>query len=112
MSPGAELMDTPGVLVPKIATKQAQWMLAVCGAVPRDRYDPEQVVTAFHRWLVQQRPRTRVPDLESFARARGLIRRGGELDYHNAAQSYIRTLNEGTFGRITFEHVGDDAKTA
>jgi len=112
MRPNVELMDTPGILVPKIATKAAQWKLAISGALPRDRYDPEQVAVAFHRWLMQRRPRTRVPDLESFAASRGFVRRGGEIDYHNAATSYIRALNDGTFGRISFESVEDDSQAA
>lgn len=112
MSPSVELMDTPGILVPKIATKDAQWMLAISGALPRDRYDPEQVAVAFHRWLQRRRPHTRVPDLEAFAAQRGFVRRGGKIDYHNAAQSYISALDSGTFGRITLESVDDDAQAA
>ena len=30
-----ELMDTPGILVPKIGSPEAQWKLALVGAVPR-----------------------------------------------------------------------------
>ncbi len=112
LPPNVEIMDTPGILVPKIATKDAQWMLAISGALPRDRYDPEQVAVAFHRWLMRRRPRSRVPDLEAFAASRGFVRRGGKIDYHNAAQSYVSALNEGTFGRITFETVDDDAQAA
>jgi ribosome biogenesis GTPase A len=112
MAPGIELMDTPGVLVPKIAGQEAQWMLAMCGALPRERYDAEEIAHAFHRWLVQRRPRTRVPDLEAFARARGFMRRGGEIDYHNAALSYVRAFNEGSFGRISFETPAGDAEAA
>ncbi|HLX26628.1 MAG TPA: ribosome biogenesis GTPase YlqF [Candidatus Cybelea sp.] len=103
LSPNVELMDTPGILVPKIAGKEAQWKLAVCSAVPRERYDPEAVARAFHDWVVAHRPRARVPDLDEFAAQRGFVRRGGEIDYHNAAQSYLRVLNEGTFGRFSFE---------
>lgn len=104
MPGGVELMDTPGILVPKIATPEAQWKLAMVGAVPRERYEPQEVVAHFHQWLVDHRAgRTRVPDLESFARARGFTRKGGELDLHNAAQSYVAAFNEGAFGRITFE---------
>jgi ribosome biogenesis GTPase A len=112
MLPNVEVMDSPGILVPKIATKDAQWKLAACGALPRDRYDPEQIAVAFHRWLRRQRPRTRVPDLEAFAASRGFVRRGGEIDYHNAAQAYLRALNEGVFGRISLESVKDDAEAA
>jgi ribosome biogenesis GTPase A len=99
-----ELMDTPGILVPKISSPDAQWKLALVGAVPRERYDPEDVCIRFHRWLVETtKGRTKVPDIEAFARARGFLRRGGEVDYHNAAQSYIKDFNDGKFGRITLE---------
>lgn len=111
LSNDAELMDSPGILVPKIATPQAQWKLAICGALPRDRYDPEHVADEFHRWLTAHRPALRAPDLQAFAAARGFVRRGGAMDYHNAARSYIRELNDGTFGRITFER-DDDAEAA
>jgi ribosome biogenesis GTPase A len=104
-----ELMDTPGILVPKIASAQAQWKLALIGAVPRERYDPYEVSVEFHRWLVDKTAgRTTVPDLAAFAAARGFIRRGGEIDEHNAAQSYIKAFNDGVFGRISLESPGDD----
>ncbi|MDP9111494.1 MAG: ribosome biogenesis GTPase YlqF [Candidatus Eremiobacteraeota bacterium] len=108
-----ELMDTPGILVPKISTPDAQWKLALVGAVPRDRYDPEDIVTRFHRWLTERTGgRTKVPDLETFVRTRGFMRRGGEADYHNAAQSYIKDFNDGKFGRITLEAPPNDAEAA
>ena len=108
-----ELMDTPGILVPKIGSPEAQWKLALVGAVPRERYDPEDIAIRFHRWLTQTtNGRTKVPDLETFSRARGFMRRGGEVDYHNAAQSYIKDFNDGKFGRITLEFAPqDDAET-
>ncbi|MBV8499739.1 MAG: ribosome biogenesis GTPase YlqF [Candidatus Eremiobacteraeota bacterium] len=111
LAPNVELMDTPGVLPPKISDVAAQWKLALCGAVPRNRYDPAAVVGAFHCWLVERRPRTSVPDLETFAEARGFVRRGGETDYHNAAASYISAFNDGVFGRISLE-IPDDAEAA
>jgi ribosome biogenesis GTPase A len=106
-----ELMDTPGLIPPKISTAEAQWKLALCGAVPRNRYDPQEIAGAFHRWLVARDPRTNVPDLQAFAASRGFVRRGGDVDYHNAAQSYIRAFNEGVFGRISLE-APDDAEAA
>ncbi len=113
VGPGLELMDTPGILVPKISSPDAQWKLAMVGAVPRDRYDPEDVSGRFHRWLMETtQERTRVPDLERFAASRGFKRKGGEPDYHNAAQSYIKDFNDGKFGRITLEPAPyDDAQS-
>ena len=114
VSPTLELMDTPGILVPKISSPDAQWKLALVGAVPRERYDPEDVAARFHRWLRDVTDgRTKVPDLETFAKSRGFMRRGGEVDMHNAAQSYIKDFNDGKFGRITLERAPrNDAETA
>ncbi|HEY1428648.1 MAG TPA: ribosome biogenesis GTPase YlqF [Candidatus Tumulicola sp.] len=110
LAPGIELMDSPGILVPKIATADAQWKLAISGAIPRDRFDAEEVVATFHAWA-QAAGKRSIPDLAEFARARGVVRRGGEYDLHNAASAYMAALNDGTFGRLTFEFA-DDAQAA
>ena len=102
-----ELLDTPGLLPPKLAAGATHWKLAICGAVPRDKYDPQEIAAEFHSWLLERNPRTKVPDLAAFAARRGFIRRHGEIDYHNAAQSYIRAFNEGAFGRISLENPDD-----
>ncbi len=113
LAPTIELMDTPGILVPKIDTADAQWKLAMIGAVPRERYDPVEVSAHFHRWLVEHTGgRTKVPDLAGFASARGFVRQGGEADEHNAAQSYIKAFNDGTFGRMSLESPDDDNQAA
>ncbi len=114
VGPNLELMDTPGILVPKISSPEAQWKLALVGAVPRERYDPEDIAIRFHRWLHETtKGRTKIPDLETFAKVRGFMRKGGEVEYHNAAQSYIKDFNDGKFGRVTLESApSDDAKTA
>jgi ribosome biogenesis GTPase A len=103
VQPKLEVMDTPGILVPKIATPQAQWQLALTGALPRERFDAEDVVARFAAWAHAERPALDVPDLETFARARGFARRGGEVDLHNAAGAYLKEFGEAKFGRITFE---------
>jgi ribosome biogenesis GTPase A len=98
-----EIMDTAGILVPKIDSAQAQWKLAVVGAVPRARFDPEDVATRFHRWLLETQPGSAVPELETFAQSRGFLRRGTMVDMHNAAAAYLKELGDGAFGRMTLE---------
>jgi len=107
LAPNAELMDTPGVLPPKISGAEAQWKLALCAAVPQARSDPQEVAAAFHRWLCARGAAESVPDLEAFAAQRGFLRRHGEIDYHNAALSYVRAFNDGAFGRISLEDTSD-----
>jgi len=101
VSPTLEIMDTPGILMPRIETLDAQWQLALCNALPRERYDAEEVVAKFTAWAADHR--RDVPDLETFAGKRGFLRRGNDIDYHNAAGAYIKDFNLAKFGRITFE---------
>lgn len=109
---GLEVMDTPGILVPKIESLQAQWMLAITGAIPRERFDPADVAERFSLWLIDKTEgRTTVPDLTTFANTRGFLKRGNVWDLHNAATSYIKDFNDGKFGRITFELPPDDPQT-
>jgi len=97
-----ELIDTAGILVPKIDTPEAQWKLAMIGAVPRARFDAEDVVGRFAAWAAE-RGRSSVPDLETYAKSRGFVRRGNVVDMHNAAWAYMKEFNEGRFGRLTLE---------
>lgn len=100
----AEILDTPGVLEPKIANAETAWQLALCGVLPESAFDVEQVASRFGAWLAQHRPReSGVLDLETFARQRGMLRHGGEPDRLNAARTLVKEFRAGTFGRITFE---------
>lgn len=111
LAPNIELMDTPGVLQPKISSPAAQWKLAICGAVPHDHYDPQEVVAAFYNWLTARDRGSQAPDLATFAARRGFVRRRGEIDYHTAAHSYVRAFNDGAFGRISLEAPDDTEAT-
>lgn len=101
VSPTLEIMDTPGILPPKIETVEARWQLALCNALPRERYDAQEVIAKFIEWA--RLHRRDVPDLEAFARKRGFLRRGSGVDYHNAAGAYVKDFNLAKFGRISFE---------
>ncbi len=110
LSPRIELMDTPGILMPKIASQTSQWKLAAVGAVPSERYDPQEVAGRLERW-VRQRDLGRVPPLDAFTAERGFVQRGGKVDAHTAAQSYLRAFDQGKFGRISLESPDDAEAT-
>jgi len=97
-----ELMDTAGILVPKIDTADRQWKLALVGAVPRARFDAEDVVDRFARWAAEH-DLSEVPDLATFAQSRGFVRHGTMPDMHNAAWAYLKEWGDGRFGRMTLE---------
>jgi len=100
---GLEIMDTAGILVPRIDSADSQWKLALVGAVPRARFDAEDVVTRFHRYAQATGHATEVQDLETFATSRGFYSHGTVLNTHNAAWAYIKDWSDGKFGRMTLE---------
>ncbi len=107
LSQRVEILDTPGVLPPRIGSAASQWKLAASGAVPSERFDPEEVAHSLARWA-RRRGLHGVPELEAFAVARGFVRRGGKVDEHNAAQSYLHAFGGGKFGRISLESPDDE----
>jgi ribosome biogenesis GTPase A len=99
-----ELLDTPGILAPKITSAAAAWQLALCGSLPDSAFDAEEVVAKFGEWLRVHRPADAEEyELSSFARRHGMIRRGGEIDARNAARKLIARFRDGALPKITFE---------
>ncbi|HXW76747.1 MAG TPA: GTPase [Candidatus Eremiobacteraceae bacterium] len=109
-APDVELLDTPGLLPPRIESEDAAWQLAACGTLPESAFDAEDAAEHLHRWLLANRPRlARDVDVESFALAHGMRVRGGELDRANAARKLLSLFRGGKLFRITFERPKDGA---
>lgn len=101
---GVELLDTPGLLPPRVESAQAAWQLSLCGSLPESAFDMEETVDEFARWLAKNRPRSApLADLDAFAAERGMRRRGGELDRRNAARTFVAMFRAGDLFRVTFE---------
>ena len=99
-----DILDTPGVLAPRITSQTVAWQLAVCGILPESAFDAEEVVDRLSAWLgLSATNHSGVPDVEMFARERGMLRRGGEIDRRNAARTYLKEFRAGNLGRVTFE---------
>ena len=88
----------------KIPTDEAQWMLAITGALPRERYDRGRRRRALCAGRTSTLPKLAVPDLETFARQRGFVRKGDDDSTRTMprAPTCARSAT-GKFGRITFE---------
>jgi ribosome biogenesis GTPase A len=99
-----DVLDTPGVLEPRITDPMSAWQLGLCGILPDSAFDAEDVVEQFGTWLKTKRPqRKSMSDLETFARQRGIIQLRGDLDRRKAAKLLIKEFRAGRLGRITFE---------
>lgn len=110
------LVDTPGMMWPKIQYPTDGLMLAASHAIGVNAIIEEEVATFLSDLLLQRYPSlltTRyglTPEgmdgigvLEHIAIRRGFRARGGELDVEKAALTLLQDYRSGTLGRISLE---------
>lgn len=116
-----EMLDTPGVLWPKIDDKTAGEHLAFTGAVKDDVMDTELLACRLMETLFEAAPaalkaRYKLTDadlsekngyemLQAVGRKRGMLIGGGDIDTERAAHMLLEEFRGGKIGRITLEHV-------
>lgn len=116
LGPRLSIIDTPGMLWPKIEQERDGLMLAASHAVGINAYIEEEVATFLADFLLEHYPPLlaarygfstqgldAVAVLEAIARKRGCRLKGGEPDLE---KSYLILLNDyrtGTLGRISLE---------
>ena len=122
VTPYLELMDTPGLLWPKLDHEQYARHLAYLGSINDEIMDVERLATELLGELMRLCPAAvtaryaRVlPDtpkealLSEVARSRGCIVRGGELDTERAARIALDEYRGGKIARVTLELPEEDA---
>jgi ribosome biogenesis GTPase A len=113
---GFDLIDTPGLMWPKIEHDADGLMLAASHAIGENAFVDEEVaaflaITLMTRYapLVEARYRcdTRNLDgpglIETIAKKRGYIVKGGGMDYLKAARTLLQDYRDGALGRISLE---------
>ncbi len=118
LSPRLTLVDTPGLMWPKIQHDSDGYMLAASHAIGRNAVLEEEVATFLAGILLARYPkllaeRYKFPVegldapgvLEAVARKRGCLLkgRGGELDLEKAAMLMLTDYRSGVLGRISLE---------
>jgi ribosome biogenesis GTPase A len=113
---GVELLDTPGVLWPRIRDKSHELKLGLIGAIRDEVLEPELLAEFLWSMLNELEPEVRweLYDLEgcpenpadfmqAVARRRGLLRAGGHIDHERAAQALLKDFRATRLGRLTLE---------
>lgn len=113
---GLEILDTPGLLWPKIATEKQAFGLAAVGAVKDEIVDPVQLAMELVSFFLEHAPgrlKERYQGLEeqrecrtiisAIGRLRGCLVPGGEVDMETASRVLIKDFREGRLGRISLE---------
>jgi ribosome biogenesis GTPase A len=103
-----ELLDTPGIIPPKLEDPVAAIKLAMTGAVGSEAYDPLEVARFGLQFLAELAPSLLEPfgseaDLATIARARGWIKAGNVPDLERASRSFLAELRQGAFGPFTLD---------
>ncbi len=115
INPGLELLDTPGILWPKI-NENSSWSLAVVGAIPPSRIDLQAIALKLIEFyldlelagLLLNRYRlttaaSAASVFEQIAYAQGCLQSEGKIDANRTATLLLRDFQAGRLGRITLE---------
>lgn len=116
VGPYLEIMDTPGMLWPKLEDPLAATRLAYVGTIPDAIYDQEALCIHLLEDLMAAMPqatiqRYKIKDiqakghglLEEVCRGRGFLMKGGVYDLERACAVVLDEFREGKVGRITLE---------
>lgn len=110
------LIDTPGMLWPKLEDQTAAYKLAALGTIRNTAIDTEDVAWFAAEYLLANHPdslqqRYEIEDanqtgeqlLELIAAHTGGISKGGRIDYHKAAETLLNDLRSGKLGNLCLE---------
>lgn len=110
------MMDTPGILVPKIHRHEDAFVLAALGSIKETVFDKYALCLEILTFLKQRYPallqtRYKLSDLtlseemllSDIARNRGLLIKGGETDIDRASNMVFDEFKNGKIGKITLQ---------
>ncbi len=117
ISPYLELLDTPGLLWPRLDDQVAARRLCYIGTVKDDVVDLAMLTIHLLEDMMAVKPqavmeRFKVKDatlrgeelLEAVCRGRGFLMKGGVCDYDRCCAVVLDEFRAGKLGRITLEH--------
>jgi ribosome biogenesis GTPase A len=110
-----ELMDSPGLLWPKIEDQQTALKLAMIGAINQETLDSLELALEVMAIILKDCPQRLierygikaadpVQALEEMGYSRGLLKKGGIVDRKKAAEVLLHEFKTGKLGRFSLEH--------
>ena len=112
-----ELLDTPGILWPKLTDQDGAKTLAAFSSIKDEIINIDNIATFILNKLYTLYPNklkerydiTNLDDIvkayEIIGRKRGALSRGNIVDYEKVSNIIIRDLRNGYFGNITFDRI-------
>ncbi len=115
-----DLLDTPGVLWPKLENQVSAYRLAATGAISDMVFDMETVISSLiielsHYYPEAVKARFKLDTLEApplaiieeIGRRRGCLVAGGTVDMEKAYKLILKEYREGKIGAISLDHLQD-----
>ncbi|SHI72018.1 ribosome biogenesis GTPase A [Dethiosulfatibacter aminovorans DSM 17477] len=113
---GIDLLDTPGILWPKIETDIQGYNLACTGAIREEILNKNDIATYIVEFLnknykdylvkkyqIETGDKETYAIIDDIARRNGCILKGDELDYERVSRLIINDFRSGKLGKITME---------
>ena len=113
-----ELLDMPGILVPKFEDQWDGVILAAIGSIKDEVYDVRNVASLLLPHFGRNAPKglaerlglkevlaEGADNLEAIGRHRGLLRSGGVVEVEKVAHLVLKEFREGRLGRISLQEV-------
>ena len=105
---GFEILDTPGLLPPKIVSQENGLKLALIGTIREEilpAYDLVMILLERYGDRVIEVTEPIFPEemLERYAKKRGFIIKGGAPDLNRTASTLLKEFRNGQLGRISLE---------
>ena len=110
------LIDTPGMLWPKIENESSGYRLAATGAIRDTAFDLQDVgsfiadflrqhyaAITLERYALESMPDTEIELMEAIAKVRGCIKSGGAIDFEKVSRLLITELRCGALGGVCLE---------
>lgn len=123
VTPYLEVLDTPGMLWPKLNDQRAATRLAYIGTIRDAVYNQEELCVSLLEDLMTLRPaetmqRYKIKNadakgyelLEEVCRGRGFLMRGGVLDMDRACSVVLDEFRAGKVGKLTLETTPKEEK--
>jgi ribosome biogenesis GTPase A len=117
LHPQVDLLDTPGLIPPRLASEEMGLMLASVYSIGEATFEEAAIVPFFlekveslYPGLLQEAfdlsPEEPL-SMEAIAKRRGYILTGGQLDLQRTAQAVLKDYRHGRLGRLTLERPVD-----
>ena len=115
ITPGLELLDTPGILWPNL-NENTTWPLAVVGAIPPSRIDSQGIALWLIKLYLEKRQesilinrygglRRDTPEkmFDQIGLLQGCLQSGGKIDQDRTAALVLRDFQGGALGELSLE---------